>query len=44
MTVQVWDGIEQMQAWRESAAYTEARKIGDKYATFRAFTVEGVTR
>jgi uncharacterized protein (DUF1330 family) len=43
VTVQVWDSIENMQAWRNSAAYKEARKIGDKYATFRAFIVEGVS-
>ena len=31
-----------VQAWRNSAEYKELRKIGDKYATFRAFAVEGV--
>ena len=33
---------EKVQAWRNSAEYKELRKIGDKYATFRAFAVEGV--
>ena len=44
VTLQVWDSMENMQAWRNSAAYKEARKIGDKYATFRAFTVEAVSQ
>ena len=41
VAIQVWDSLEQVQAWRNSADYKEARKIGDKYATYRAFTVEG---
>jgi heme-degrading monooxygenase HmoA len=34
--------MEQLQAWRNSAAFKEARKIGDKYATFRSFAIEGL--
>ena len=37
-----WDSVEKIQAWRNTAEYKEARKIGDKYASFRAFTVAGV--
>ena len=37
-----WDSVEKIKAWRNTAEYKEARKIGDKYATFRAFTVAGV--
>ncbi len=40
--VQVWDGIEKVQAWRDSKEFKEARKIGEKYAKFRAYAVEGV--
>jgi heme-degrading monooxygenase HmoA len=40
--VQVWDGMEKIQAWRNSKEYKEARKIGDKYAKFRVYTVEGL--
>jgi hypothetical protein len=29
---------------RNSADYKAARMIGDKYATFRAFAVEGVSK
>jgi len=42
VAVQVWDSLEKIQAWRNSAEYKEIRKIGDKYAKFRAFAVEGL--
>ena len=42
VTIQVWDSMEKMQAAFNSPEYKEARKIGDKYAKFRAFTVEGL--
>jgi uncharacterized protein (DUF1330 family) len=42
VAVQVWDSMEQAKAWRNSPEYTSARKIGDKYAKFRALLVEGV--
>ncbi|HXA24117.1 MAG TPA: DUF1330 domain-containing protein [Acetobacteraceae bacterium] len=40
--VQVWDSLEKIETWFNSAEYREARKIGDKYATFRSFAVEGL--
>jgi uncharacterized protein (DUF1330 family) len=42
VTINVFDSLEKAQAWRNGAEYKDARKIGDKYATFRAFVVEGV--
>ncbi len=42
VAVQVWDSMEKIQAWRNSTEFKDARKIGDKYAKFRAFTVEGL--
>lgn len=42
VAVQVWDSVEKIQAWRDSAEYKENRKIGDKYAKFRAYAVEGL--
>jgi uncharacterized protein (DUF1330 family) len=30
-----------IEAWRNDPEYKEIRKIGDKYATFRAFAVDG---
>ena len=41
VVVQVWDSIEKIQAWRTNPEYKELRKIGDKYAKFRSFAVEG---
>jgi uncharacterized protein (DUF1330 family) len=38
----VWDSLEQIQAWYNSPEYKEARKIGEKYAKFRSFAVDGV--
>ena len=34
-----WDTS--INPWHDSAQYKEDRKIGDKYATFRIFAVEG---
>lgn len=42
VAVQVWDSMEKIRAWRDSAEYKELRKIGNKYAKFRAFTIEGL--
>ena len=42
VAVHVWDSMEAIQAWRKSTDYKESREIGDKYATFRAFTIEGL--
>jgi len=44
VVVQVWDSIEKVQAWRNSKEYKDARKIGDKYATFRTYAVEGLAQ
>jgi heme-degrading monooxygenase HmoA len=42
VAVSSWDSIEKIQAWRNSAEFKDNRKIGEKYATFRSFTVEGL--
>ena len=42
VTIHRWESLEKAQAWYNGAEYKTARKIGDKYAKFRAFTVEGV--
>ena len=42
VAIQMWDSLEAAQKWRGSAEYKKAREIGDKYAKFRAFAVEGV--
>ena len=42
VAIQIWDSMESIQALRNSTAYKEARKVADKYATYRTFTVEGL--
>jgi uncharacterized protein (DUF1330 family) len=42
VTINVFDTLEKAQASRSSPEYKEARKIGDKYAKFRAYVVEGL--
>jgi uncharacterized protein (DUF1330 family) len=37
-----WDSIEQIQAWFNSPEYQKARQIGNKYAKFQIFAVEGL--
>ena len=37
-----FDTIEAAQAWRNSDSFKEARKVGDKYAKFHAYAVEGL--
>ena len=41
VTIQVWDSHEALKAWFNGADYQAALKIGEKYATFRRFAVEG---
>ena len=42
VAIQVWDSVETAQKWRASADYKKAREVGDKYAKFRAYAVEGL--
>jgi uncharacterized protein (DUF1330 family) len=42
VAIQQWDSLEKAQAWRNSADFKKAREVGDKYAKFRSFAVEGV--
>ena len=44
VAVQMWDSVEKIQAWRNSKEYKENRKIGDKYAKFRSYAVEGASQ
>jgi uncharacterized protein (DUF1330 family) len=42
VAINQFDSLEAVLAWRSSAQYKEARKVGDKYAKFRAFAIEGL--
>ncbi len=37
-----FDNMNKIEAWRNNPEYKQLRKIGDKYATFRTFAVDGL--
>ena len=41
VAIQQWDSVDQLNAWFNSAEYQAALRIGEKYATFRRYAVEG---
>ena len=44
VVIQVWDSPEQIAAWAHGSDYDKIRKIGERYAIFRSFAVEGLPR
>lgn len=42
IAIMVFESLEKAEAAFNSAAYKEAKAVGDKYATFRIYAVEGV--
>jgi uncharacterized protein (DUF1330 family) len=42
VAVSAWADMHNIQDWRNSAEFKENRKIGEKYAKFRSFTIEGL--
>jgi uncharacterized protein (DUF1330 family) len=42
VAINQFDTLDAVQAWRNSDPFKEARKVGDKYARFRAFAIEGL--
>jgi uncharacterized protein (DUF1330 family) len=42
IAIQRWDSAEQYMKYRNNPQFKENRKIGDKYAKFRAYSVEAV--
>jgi len=41
VVVYVYPSMEALQAWRNDPAYVEVRHIGEKYAKYHTFAVEG---
>jgi uncharacterized protein (DUF1330 family) len=39
-----WDSLEQLEGWRHSPEYENARKIGEKYAKYNVIAVTGVAQ
>jgi uncharacterized protein (DUF1330 family) len=44
IAVMVFESMEKAQAAFDSPAYKDAKKMGDKYAKFRVYAVEGLTQ
>ena len=42
VAINVWSSLEEAQALYNSPEYKEAQKIGEKYAKFRRYAVEGL--
>jgi uncharacterized protein (DUF1330 family) len=42
VAINQFESLDAAQAWRNSDQFKEARKIGDKYAKFRSFAIEGL--
>jgi uncharacterized protein (DUF1330 family) len=42
IAVMVFESMEKARAAFDSSAYREAKKVGDKYAKFRVYAVEGL--
>jgi uncharacterized protein (DUF1330 family) len=44
IAVMAFENLEKAQAAFDSSAFKEAKKVGDKYANFRVYAVEGVSQ
>ena len=42
IAIMAFESLEKAEATFKSAAYTDAKKIGDKYANFRIYAIEGL--
>ena len=42
VAIQRWDSMEQLQAYRDLAEFKQARKMGEKYVTFRTVVLQGL--
>jgi heme-degrading monooxygenase HmoA len=42
VAVNQFDSLDAVRAWRNSDQFKEARRVGDKYATFRAVALDGL--
>jgi len=42
VVVHVWDSMDEVKAWWDSAPSRELRRIGAQYGKFRVFAIEGL--
>jgi len=41
VVIYMYPSMEALQAWRNDPAYVQVRRVGEKYATYHTFAVEG---
>lgn len=41
VVIYMYPSMEALQAWRNDPAYVEVRRVGEKYASYHTFAVEG---
>jgi len=41
VVIYMYPSMEALQAWRNDPAYVEVRRVGERYARYRTFAVEG---
>jgi uncharacterized protein (DUF1330 family) len=44
VVIYAYDDIDAVHAWRNDPNYEQVRKVGEKYATYRTFAVEGLSQ
>lgn len=42
VVINQWDSVDQVRKWFNSAEYQKAREVGNKYAKFQIFVVDGI--
>ncbi len=42
VVIMVWDNMDQLQSWYKSPEHQKALQVGEKYAKFREYAIEGV--
>ena len=43
VVIYMYPSMEALQAWRNDPAYVQVRRVGEKYAKYQTFAVEGAT-
>ena len=44
VVIYIYPGVDAVRAWRNDPEYEQVRKVGEKYATYRTFAIEGLSQ
>ncbi len=44
VVVYMYPSVDAVRAWRNDPEYEQVRKVGEKYATYRTFAIEGLSQ